>query len=183
MVHYPAGQEYLWMFNRFLALRYISLIAVVSLFVGAAVMFLIGAARTITAILYLFIDSRELFLPEHIDQGTIASVALVQAVDAFLFALVLLIFSFGIYNLFINSSAENTMANLPSWLRISSISELKTTLLQVIIVILAVNVLEHVIIVGSAALKWETLIIPISILCLAGALLMMHASPAGHNKE
>jgi hypothetical protein len=44
----------------------------------------------------------------------------------------------------------------------------------VIIVILAVNVLEHVIMVGSDALKWETLIIPAAILCLAASLRLMH---------
>jgi hypothetical protein len=44
-------------------------------------------------------------------------------------------------------------------------------------------VLEHVILVGSSALKWETLIIPISIVCLAAALLMMHSSPVSHKDE
>ncbi|MFA4826273.1 MAG: YqhA family protein [Methanoregula sp.] len=171
------------MFARFLSLRYISLIAVISLFVGAALMFIVGAFRTLNAILFLFFDVGTLIIPEHLDRGTVTSVALVQAVDAFLFALVLLIFSYGIYNLFINSQKESTRQDLPGWLRISSISELKTTLLQVIIVILAVNVLEHVILVGSDALKWETLIIPISIVCLAGALLMMHGVPPGHKNE
>ncbi|WP_321507918.1 YqhA family protein [uncultured Methanoregula sp.] len=171
------------MLIRFLSLRYISLIAVISLFVGAALMFIIGAVRTLNAVLILFLDAGVFNYPEHLDRGTLSSVALVQSVDAFLFALVLLIFSYGIYNLFINSPTENHKQDLPSWLRINSIGELKTTLLQVIIVILAVNVLEHVILVGSEALKWETLIIPISILCLAGALLMMHSIPSGHKEE
>ena len=61
-------------------------------------------------------------------------------------------------------------------MQIVSISELKTTLIQVIIVILAVNVLEHVILVGPQALKWETLIIPAAILCLAASLRLMHVS-------
>jgi hypothetical protein len=51
----------------------------------------------------------------------------------------------------------------------------KTILIQVIIVILAVNVLEHVTLVGPEALKWETLIIPGAILFLAASLWLMHA--------
>ena len=171
------------MHAQFLSLRYISLIAVVSLFVGAFLMFIIGAVRTLNAILYLFFEAGSMSIPEHLSRGALVSVAMVQAVDAFLFALVLLIFSFGIYNLFINRPDETSRQALPGWLRINSISELKTTLIQVIIVILAVNVLEHVILVGSEALKWETLIIPISIVCLAVALLMMHVSPSGHRNE
>jgi len=171
------------MINRFLSLRYISLIAVVSLFIGAVLMFIIGALRTLNSVLVLLLDKGLFSIPEHLDRGSVVSVTLVQSVDSFLFALVLLIFSMGIYNLFINSPDDVRKQNLPTWLRINSIAELKTTLLQVIIVILAVNVLEHVIIIGSDALKWETLIIPISIVCLAAALLMMHAVPAGKKVE
>jgi uncharacterized membrane protein YqhA len=171
------------MLVRLFSLRYISLIAVVSLFIGAALMFIIGAIRTLDSVLVLIFDRAMFNIPEHLDRGSVVSITLVQSVDSFLFALVLLIFSMGIYNLFINSPDDLNKQNLPRWLRINSISELKTILLQVIIVILAVNVLEHVILVGSSALKWETLIIPISIVCLAAALLMMHSSPVSHKEE
>jgi len=58
-----------------------------------------------------------------------------------LFALVLVIFPYGIYTLFIKREDETKM-KLSQWLHIKTISQLKTTLVQVIIVILAVNLLE-----------------------------------------
>jgi uncharacterized membrane protein YqhA len=161
------------MFSRFLQFRYVSLIAVVSLFAGAVLMFIAGLWRTLGAFA-IFFSSFSIRLPEHLSESSLASVALIQAVDAFLFALVLLIFSYGIYILFVQTFSTEELQTLPHWMQIKSISELKTTLIQVIIVILSVNVLEHVIIVGPSALVWETLIIPGAILCLAASLRLMH---------
>ena len=161
------------MFAHFLRLRYISIIAVVSLFAGAVLMFLAGLSRTVGAFI-LFFSGFTVQLPEHLTESSLTSVALIQAVDAFLFALVLLIFSYGIYILFVHTFNSEELQQLPRWMQIVSIGELKTTLIQVIIVILAVNVLEHVILVGPQALKWETLIIPAAILCLAASLRLMH---------
>jgi len=112
-------------------------------------------------------------LPGHLSENAAASVALIQAVDAFLFALVLLIFSYGVYTLFINREDDATL-KLPQWLHIETISQLKTTLVQAIIVILAVNLLEYVVVVGSESLRWEALIIPASMVGLALALKLMH---------
>lgn len=161
------------MFASFLRLRSVSLIAVIALFAGAVLMFLAGLLRTIGAFVYFF-DGFFARLPSHLTESSLASVALIQAVDAFLFALVLLIFSYGIYILFVRTFSTEELQQLPRWMQVESIGELKTTLIQVIIVILAVNVLEHVIMVGPEALKWETLIIPGAILCLAAALRLMH---------
>jgi uncharacterized membrane protein YqhA len=161
------------MYANFLRLRYVSIIAVICLFAGAVLMFLAGLLKTLSAFSVFFIGFSER-LPVHLTESSLTSVALIQAVDAFLFALVLLIFSYGIYILFVESASTEELRQLPRWMQIESISELKTTLIQVIIVILAVNVLEHVIMVGSDALKWETLIIPAAILCLAASLRLMH---------
>ena len=161
------------MFSTFMRLRSVCLVAVISLFAGAVLMFLAGMFRTIAAFIFFFAGFTTP-LPDHLTETSLASVALIQAVDAFLFALVLLIFSYGIYILFVRNVNPDELRQLPPWMQIESVSELKTTLLQVIIVILAVNVLEHVIIIGPEALKWETLIIPGSILCLAAALRLMH---------
>ena len=166
------------MFAQFLRLRYISIIAVVSLFAGAALLFLAELVRTITAFLILLPGYAAIHgydsISEHLTESSLSSVALIQAVDAFLFALVLLIFSYGIYILFVASLSAEELQKLPRWMQIASVNELKTTLIQVIIVILTVNVLEHVIITGSEALTWSTLIIPFAILCLAASLRLMH---------
>jgi uncharacterized membrane protein YqhA len=164
-----------WMFRGFFSLQLICLVAVVSLFIGSVLMFLIGAEQTLSVVfVFLFGVEAPGNLPSHLSESTLASVGLVRAVDSFLFALVLLIFSYGIYTLFVSNASQDEMDKLPGWLHIANISQLKTTLLQVIIVILAVNLLEHVIVVGPEALKVETLIIPVSVLLLAGALRLMH---------
>ncbi|PKG33914.1 MAG: hypothetical protein CW742_00475 [Methanoregula sp.] len=59
-------------------------------------------------------------------------------------------------------------------LHTGTIGQLKTTLVQVIMVILAVNLLEYAGVVGSGSIRWETLIISASMLGLALALKLMH---------
>jgi uncharacterized membrane protein YqhA len=158
----------------FLKLRSVSIVAVICLFAGAVLMFLAGLVKTIASFSTFFIGFAER-MPGHLTESSLASVALIQAVDSFLFALVLLIFSYGIYILFVDSMSTEELRRLPRWMQIESIAELKTTLIQVIIVILAVNVLEHVTLVGPEALKWETLIIPVAIVFLAASLRLMNA--------
>jgi uncharacterized membrane protein YqhA len=166
------------MYPNLLKFRYVSLIAVICLFGGAVLMFLVGLEKTLGAILLYFADLTHR-LPAHLSEASVTSVALIQAVDAFLFALVLLIFAYGIYILFVETPGDEELKLLPRWMQVESIAELKTTLIQVIIVILAVNVLEHIILEGPGALKWETLIIPGAILCLAASLRLMHLPHEG----
>ena len=161
------------MYSGFLKLRYVSLIAVACLFLGAVLMFLVGLGKTLGA-LYLYFSDFTHRLPAHLDESSVTSISLIQMVDAFLFALVLLIFAYGIYILFVQNPDDDELRKLPRWMQIKNISELKTTLIQVIIVILCVNVLEHITLQGPEALKWETLIIPAAILFLAASLRLMH---------
>lgn len=161
------------MIQKFYALRYISLLAVISCFAGSVLMFVSGTISVINAYLIYFLGRSITILPGHVEENVVASVILIQSVDTFLFALVLLIFAYGIYTLCFGED-QVTFGKLPDWLRVRSISQLKTTLVQVIIVILAVNVLEEVVVVGTHALKWELLIIPASMVGLALALRLMH---------
>ncbi|HEX3001305.1 MAG TPA: YqhA family protein [Methanoregula sp.] len=163
------------MYSRYFSLRYICIIAVLALFAGSVLMFLSGAVKTIDAYLIFFFGKSVVTLPGHLSQGAAATVVLIQAVDAFLLALVLLIFSYGVYTLFIYNKIDEDTSKLPAWLHIDSISQLKTVLMQVIIVILAVSLLEHIVIIGTESLSWETLIIPASMIGLALALKLMHS--------
>jgi uncharacterized membrane protein YqhA len=166
-------------YGRFFQMRYVCLIAVACLFIGAVLMFLSGLMFTLSAV---GVGANELrdSLQSH-SEGSMMSIAIVQSVDAFLFALVLLIFAYAIYSIFIYNIGSSEREKLPSWLRIGSIGELKTILVQVIIVILAVNLLERIIVTGSKTMEWQTLIIPFSMILLAGALYLMHAG--GHTES
>ncbi len=97
-----------------------------------------------------------------------ATIYIMKSLDTFLIALALFIFAYGIFTLFISKRNDNDNGTL-KWINIPNIGHLKNILSEVIIIILFVLFLE-VIIENIHNLKWEFLIIPVSILLLALAL-------------
>src|SRR5574344_1032301 len=92
----------------------------------------------ILAVIFGFMGSVILFI--------VASVAvIIGAVDLYLIAVVLLIFSFGIYELFISKiDAACTPEDCNSILNISSLDQLKDKIAKVIIMVLVVNYFQRV---------------------------------------
>ncbi|WP_319579028.1 YqhA family protein [uncultured Methanospirillum sp.] len=166
----------------FLSLRYISIIAVISSFIGAVLLFILGALKIAGALGVMLLSGKSVQLlieahgPESVTSGIV--ILVINAIDCFLFALILLIFSFGIYTLFVNSAFVQA-DQYPSWIKIESISQLKLYLTQVIITILFVQFLE-ISIVNGEHLDWKAIVLPFSILCLAGAIYLMHAGNSEH---
>ncbi len=78
----------------------------------------------------------------------------------------LFIFAYGIFTLFISNKKDIKDNGVLQWIAISNIGHLKNILAELIIIILFVIFLE-VIIENINNLKWEFLIIPISVLLLA----------------
>ncbi len=99
----------------------------------------------------------------------------VEAVDGYLFATVLIIFSIGLYELFIDKVDPVSLKNdsRPNWLRINSIDDLKSSLGKVILMILIVSFFEH-----SVGLHYTTaldlLYLGLGILFVSGALYLTH---------
>lgn len=168
----------------FFALRYVSIIAVISSFIGSVLLFILGALKIAGAIAVIILGGEGLSLLTEIhgpESATSAIVLLViNSIDMFLFALVLLIFSYGIYELFVRTVTAENLNEYPSWIKIRSIGQLKNYLAQVIITILFVQFLEIVIVNGEKLLSWEAVVLPVAILCLAGAVYFMQA---GHAEE
>jgi uncharacterized membrane protein YqhA len=163
-------------FHSLFKFRYLTFLAVIGSLTGSFLLLCIGLERIFEGIVVLFTDidiHTDMNLPAHLSEDGLVTVLIVQAVDVFLFALVLMIFGIGIYTLFILDPDEPVKQNIPPWLQINSIGELKTSLAGVIIIILFVNVLENIIIVGYENLAWEVLIIPITIALLAVALYLL----------
>jgi uncharacterized membrane protein YqhA len=157
------------MWNLLLRVRYISLIAVITAFVGSFFMFCIGAKKTFVAIWDYFKDIRPDFVPDHMVAEDIVVGRLIIVLDSFLLAIILLYFGYAIYALFIIKDKEVEKSDFPAWLLPSGVGDLKETLAQVLIVllfILAVRVLW----LGLDKLTWEMLIVPASIVLLAAAL-------------
>ena len=146
-------------------IRYISIIAVFCSLFGSVLMFMIGIYRTYRAFAYFFnLEAASSALGRE-KLGDLAMGAVIKSIDAFLIGLVLLIFCHGIYTLFIRKVEPEEKVTF-HWLKISSITSLKTLLAEVIIIILFVKFLD-VVIINIAELTWETLILPASILLLA----------------
>ena len=80
----------------------------------------------------------------HAELGQLLTV-FVSSVDVYLFGMVLIIFGMGVYELFISKidPVENRLDSRPSWLRISSIDDLKSSLGKVILMVLIVSIFEH----------------------------------------
>ena len=146
-------------------LRYISIIAVVSSGFGSILMFVIGAVKTFKAYTIFFNDDVLVStVPGSIAKQVIAF--LVQGVDAFLIALVLMIFSGEVYNLFIHR-VEGDSQLKTSQTRISSIAQLKSIIAELIVIILFVKFLEDILGSDINTYQWEILVLPVSILLLA----------------
>ena len=91
---------------------------------------------------------------------------LIQGIDAFLIALVFLIFSGGVYNIFIRGDGDGVQADSNQH-GILSIAQLKRIIAELIIIILIVNFMEDVLGSDINTYQWEILVIPISIVLLS----------------
>lgn len=110
--------------------RYVILIAVVALLLGAIVLFVFGGITTITIIVETF--ARGDFSAEG---ARLFSVEMIELIDLFLLGTVLFITSLGLYELFIDPSLGEL---LPSWLSVHNIEQLKFNLVAVLVVMLIV---------------------------------------------
>jgi len=122
----------------FFKLRYVLLLPDLISFIGSIIMFLLGGYDTYKAIYALLIKgqtaSESVVLP------------LVKALDSFLIGVILIIFSFGIYDFFISKLDPAEHAGIrPDWFKFESTGELKTKLIELVLVILAIQFFERMI--------------------------------------
>ena len=159
-------------------IRYFSLTAVVCSLVGALLMFYIGALKTYSAIRIMFFD----YTPTG-DQAIYftnnATIYMMKALDAFLIALALFIFAYGVYTLFVSNKKNAADSGVLKWIHIPNIGHLKNILAELIIIILFVIFLE-LIIENIHDLKWSFLIIPVSVLLLGVGLKILRLDKEDH---
>ena len=144
-------------------LRYISIIAVVSAALSSGLMFIIGAVKTCSA--YALYLNSALSEPNNIATKQ-AMALLIQGIDAFLIALVFLIFASGVFNLFIRGE-DHSVKIQQGQHAITSIAQLKSIIAELIIIILFVNFMEDVLGSDVNTYQWEILVIPLSVVLLA----------------
>ena len=148
----------------FFKFRYVALLAVISTLFGSVILFFLGTYE-----MYMLVVT---FFKNH-NVGAI-ELGFIQALDMFLFALIMMIFSMGTYDLFISKLDPAAVEGIrPDWLQFKDIDELKTSLAKVIIIILIINFFELVV-TANGSLEYKFLIIPVGIILLAGGLKLLH---------
>jgi uncharacterized membrane protein YqhA len=144
-----------------LSLRWITLLAALGAAVGSVLMFIEGGVKLGHALEFAFLST---------EPAVPSVIALVmQATDAFLFGLVLIVFAYAITFGFAFDLPETARAKLPQWMRVDGISELKITLIEVTLVYLVVDFATDMVEVETHV-TWDMALKPVSILLIAGAL-------------
>ncbi len=142
----------------------IALIPAISLFIGATFLGFYGVYVLIETLVKVFTD------PE-VRDTTVLSTKFISVMDIHLLSVVLYIFSVGLYELFVGK------LNLPEWLKIESIDDLKAKLASVIILILAITFTKNLV-------KWEkpidTLLFGIAIAVVILALIFYYREKEKH---
>jgi uncharacterized membrane protein YqhA len=110
--------------------RYLILLAVGASLIASAVAFLWGAWKTIQVILEIVTGAAK---------GAAATVSLIELMDKFLIAAGLYIFAVGMYELFIGE------LEMPAWLKVHHLHEVKSRLSSIIILVMAIVFLEHLV--------------------------------------
>lgn len=105
---------------------------------------------------------------------------IVGAVDIYLIAIVLVIFSFGVYELFV-TEIENSSTKVPAILSISSLDELKDKLAKVIIMVLVVSYFRRVFYIQYTG-PLEMMYFALSIAALSIGVYLLHKD-AKHKRK
>ncbi|MGA1933753.1 YqhA family protein [Arcobacter sp. YIC-464] len=123
--------------------RFLVIFAVLFGLLGAVVLFVIASMDIFSVAKYAFETIIAHAHPENFHEDIVSGI--IGAVDLYLIAVVMLIFSFGIYELFISPIDHNEHAQDDSKiLSIKSLDQLKDKIAKVIVMVLVVNFFQRV---------------------------------------
>ena len=126
-------EKALWSF------RYVVILSVVLSILASVTLFFIGSWDIINAIIY----QNPLFNIDIINNNDLLF-EIISSIDLFLIGIVLLIFGFGVYELFINEIDFAKGKFTDSTLKIKSLDQLKNKIIKVIIIVLIVKFFEKI---------------------------------------
>jgi uncharacterized membrane protein YqhA len=104
--------------------RYAVIIPSAASIIGAIVLMILGSIEIVRSAIHVVVDQVPL-------KETV--VAILTSVDAILLGTVLLVIGYGLYELFIDTNLE-----VPDWLEINTLDDLKAKLIGVVVAIIAV---------------------------------------------
>ncbi len=122
--------------------RFIVILAVVFGLLGAVILFVVASMDIWGVAVYTFNTIITHTHPETFHEDIVAGI--IGAVDLYLIAVVMFIFSFGLYELFISDIDQAEGKNGSKLLAIHSIDELKDKIAKVIVMVLVVNFFQRV---------------------------------------
>lgn len=122
--------------------RFIVILAVVFGLIGAVVLFVVASMDIWEVTVYTFNTIISGGHPEKYHEYIVSGI--IGAVDLYLIAVVMFIFSFGIYELFISNIDEASGQNGSTLLAITSLDQLKDKIAKVIVMVLVVNFFQKV---------------------------------------
>lgn len=152
------------MIHKIRPFRYIYLIAVIVTLVNSIFFLLTGVALSIEGY-QMFIEVKFVKL-----EGTYPGLLLLESLDAFIISLVFMIFGIGVARIFIFDKYDGH--NLPDWLNVKTLGELKILLWRTILFALVMFTVTHLI--KHPVDSWKVLLLPIVILILSLSLFLIH---------
>jgi uncharacterized membrane protein YqhA len=162
-----------------LAARYLTLVAVLGSSVGALLMLGLGSLDIVIAVREFGIDTQAEGM---FGRQSLAVIAVVEALDRFLIALVLIYFGYGVYSLFIRGNPDDE--SVPQWLHVHQMGQLKQVIAELIIVVLFVLFLRvalksfgHADTPGTWLQAFRILLLPLCIALLALSLKLVQLHP------
>ena len=152
--------------------RFIVILAVVFGLLGAIILFIVASIDIWGVAGYALHTIMTGAHPEHFHADIVSGI--IGAVDLYLIAVVMFIFSFGIYELFISEikAAESAGKDGTNVLAIHSLDELKDKIAKVIVMVLVVNFFQRVL-HTTFATPLEMLYFALSITALALGLYLL----------
>ncbi len=151
--------------------RLFSLLAVIFGMVGAVILFVVASLDIYHVATYTFHAITSHHHPANFHEKIVGDI--IGAVDLYLIAVVMLLFSFGLYELFISKIDPAEKSESSSILKIKNLDQLKDKLAKVIVMVLIVSFFKRVINAEyNGAL--EMLYFALSILALALGLYFLH---------
>ena len=119
-------------------LRYVVILAVILSVLASITLFIIGSWDIVHAIVF-----QNPITNDSINQNNNLLFKIISSIDMFLIGIVLLIFGFGVYELFI-SEIDIAKDKFSSTLKISTLDQLKNKIIKVVIIVLIVKFFEKV---------------------------------------
>ncbi len=149
-----------WLFK----LRYLALIVAICSALHSIAFIVIGVIRGVEGY-------RLIFRGSPLSGEDSPGIFIGKSIDAFLLAMVFFVFSIGMIVLFAAPKSSEALDEIPAWMRVKNLSELKFIIWEAILVAMVVASIEALV-VASQDLRWTALIVPIALLILAAGLFL-----------